>query len=280
MENTYLNGTGLMKMDDASFERLSTFVTKEYGIKLPESKKLMLESRLSKKVRTLGMTSYGQFLNHIFSEEGKKADLIDVIDLITTNKTDFFREAQHFQFLTNQFLPQYPQRHIRIWSAGCSTGEEPYTIIMALEEYKQRNGDLSYSLLASDISMRVIQEAYDGVYSLDRLEPVPLEFRRKYFLRNKQNPALARVKPFYRQKIVYKRINLMEDNYWLMHADYDVIFCRNVLIYFDKPTQEAVIRKFCQYLKPGGLLFLGHSESIIGMNLPLKQIQPTVYQVQ
>src|SRR4051812_16870290 len=108
MENTYLNGTGMLKMDEASFERPSTFVTKEYGIKLPESKKLMLESRLFKKIKTLGMTSYGQFLNYIFSEEGKKADLIDVIDLITTNKTDFFREAQHFQFLTNQFLPQYP----------------------------------------------------------------------------------------------------------------------------------------------------------------------------
>ncbi len=240
----------------------------------------MLEGRLNKKVKTLGMTSYGQFLDYIFSEQGKQAELFDVVDLITTNKTDFFREALHFQFLTSQFLPEYPRRNIKIWSAGCSTGEEPYTIIMALEEYKQRHSDLSYSLLASDISLRVIQSAYDGIYSLDRLTPIPLELRRKYFLRSKQNPTLARVKPIYRQKIVYKRINLMEDNYRLMHADYDIIFCRNVLIYFNKPTQEAVIRKFCYYLKPGGLLFLGHSESIIGMDLPLKQLQPTVYQVQ
>jgi chemotaxis protein methyltransferase CheR len=268
-----------LKMDGESFNRLSTYVTNEYGIKLPEAKKSMLESRLNKKVKSLGMNSYGQFLNHIFSDQGRQGDLFDVIDLITTNKTDFFREAAHFQFLTSNFLPSYPSQNIKIWSAGCSSGEEPYTIIMSLEEYKKKNQSLTYSLLASDISLRVIQSAHDAIYTMDRLATIPLEMKRNYFLRSKSNPNLARVKQQYRKKIAYRRINLMDDQFPLKSADYDVIFCRNVLIYFDKQTQEKVIRKFCSHLKPGGILFLGHSESIIGMNLPLQQVEPTTYQL-
>lgn len=267
-------------MDDASFERLSKYVTTEYGIKLPDVKKSMLESRLNKKVKSLSMNSYSQFLDHIFSEQGRQGDLFDVIDLITTNKTDFFREAAHFQFLTSTFLPSYSNQNLKIWSAGCSTGEEPYTLIMALEEYRKRNATLSYSLLASDISMRVIQSAYNGIYTMDKLTTIPLEMKKTYFLRSKVNPDITRIKPQYRNKINFKRINLMDNSFGISKVDLDIIFCRNVIIYFDKPTQEKVIRKFCTYLKPGGLLFLGHSESIMGMNLPLKQLQPTTYQLQ
>jgi chemotaxis protein methyltransferase CheR len=269
----------LLKMDDESFERLSVYVTKEYGIKLPENKKSMLESRLNKKVKSLGMNSYSEFISHIFSEQGQQGDLFDVIDLITTNKTDFFRENAHFQFLTNKFLPAVAPQNLKIWSAGCSTGEEPYTIIMSLEEYRKKNPGMTYQLLASDISLRVIQSAHNGVYAIDRLAAIPIEMKRNYFLRGKTNPNLVRVKPQHRNKIEFRRINLMNDQYGLQKGDYDIIFCRNVLIYFDKQKQESVIRKFCSYLKPGGLLFLGHSESIIGMNLPLKQIEPTTYQL-
>src|SRR6187549_1205554 len=129
-------------MDDESFERLSTYVTREYGIKLPLAKKTMLESRLNKKVKSLGLTSYKEFLDFIFSDQGKQGELFHVIDLITTNKTDFFREAAHFHFLTKEFLRGYKaefgRNNLKIWSAGCSTGEEPYTIIMAMEEYKKQ----------------------------------------------------------------------------------------------------------------------------------------------
>jgi len=269
-----------VRMDDESFARISTFVTREYGIKLPESKRSMLESRLNKKVKTLGLGSYKQFLDFIFSEEGKE-DLFHVVDLITTNKTDFFREAAHFRFLTGQFLPHYQstynRNNLKIWSAGCSTGEEPYTIIMAMEEYKKLHPELAYSLLASDVSIRVIQTAFQGIYDIEKIDPVPIEMKRSYFLRSKTNPKLVRVKPQFRKKLQFKRINFMDDQFGLVKHDFDVIFCRNVLIYFDKATQEKVIRKFCQHLKPGGLLFLGHSESIIGMDVPLKQINPTVY---
>lgn len=270
---------GILKLDHESFDRLSKYVTHEYGIKLPPGKKTMLESRLNKKVKSLGMNSYKEFLDFIFSEEGKQTELINVIDLITTNKTDFFRENAHFEYLTQNFLPRYGRHNLKIWSAGCSTGEEPYTIIMSLEEYKKRNPQITYTLLASDISLRVIQTSFQGIYTIDKIAAIPIELKRNYFIRGKVNPDLVRVKPLYRRKINYKRVNLMNESYGLLKNDYDIIFCRNVLIYFDKVKQEEVIRKFCSYLKPGGLLFLGHSESIIGMKLPLVQVKPTVYQL-
>lgn len=269
-----------LKMDEESFQRLSTYVTREYGIKLPLAKKTMLESRLNKKVKALGLGTYKEFLDFIFSEEGKRGELYNVIDLITTNKTDFFREAAHFHFLVNEHLPGLQKnglKNLKMWSAGCSTGEEPYTMIMTMEEYRKKSPDTTYSILATDVSTRVIQSAFQGIYDIEKIAPVPLELKRNYFLRSKTNPRLVRVRPEYRRKLQFKRINFMDNNYGLNKADYDVIFCRNVLIYFDKITQENVIRKFCSHLKPGGLLFLGHSESIIGMSLPLRQIRPTVY---
>ncbi|MBT1707489.1 protein-glutamate O-methyltransferase CheR [Fulvivirgaceae bacterium PWU5] len=271
-----------VRMDDESFARLSSYVTREYGIKLPVNKRSMLESRLNKKVKSLGLDNYKQFLDHIFSEEEKQGDLLHVIDLITTNKTDFFREPEHFKFLSGSFLPAWTEQANRqamnVWSAGCSSGEEPYTLVMVLEEFRKRNPAFNYSLLASDVSIRMIQAAFKGVYTLDKIAAISNEMRRAYFLRSKVQPDLVRVKPEYRKKINYRRINFMDDGFGLIKHDYDIIFCRNVLIYFDKATQERVIRKFAEHLRPGGLLFLGHSESIMGMNVPFRQLRPTVYQ--
>jgi chemotaxis protein methyltransferase CheR len=275
--------TGQLTMDPESFGRLSTFVTREYGIKLPLSKKSMLESRLNKKVKSLGLKTYSEFLDHIFSDQGKNEDLLHVVDLITTNKTDFFREHHHFDFLTKEFLPRYTNSsgtNLKIWSAGCSSGEEPYTLIMSLEEYKRLHPETSYNVLASYISIRMIQSAFQGIYTLEKIEPVPSDLKRRYFLRSRSNPDLVRVKPEYRKKIQFRRINFMDDNFGLRKSEFDMIFCRNVLIYFNKMDQEQVLTKFCSHLRPGGLLFLGHSESIIGMDLPLKQIRPTVFQYQ
>jgi chemotaxis protein methyltransferase CheR len=272
-----------IRMDDESFVRLSSYVTREYGIKLPVTKKSMLESRLNKMVKSLEMDNYKQFLDYIFSDTGNQADLFHVIDLITTNKTDFFREPEHFKFLAGSYLAKWSQedgrRSMKIWSAGCSSGEEPYTLIMVMEEFRRRNPQFSYSLLGSDVSIRMIQTAFKGVYTIDKVAGVPMDLRRLYFLRSKTQPDLVRIKPEYRKRINYKRINFLDDSYGLLKQEFDIIFCRNVLIYFDKPTQERVIRKFISHLRPGGLLFLGHSESIMGMDVPLRQIQPTIYQV-
>jgi chemotaxis protein methyltransferase CheR len=275
--------SSFLKMDDESFGRLSTYVTREYGIKLPFTKKTMLESRLNRKVKALGLNSYKEFLDFIFSEEGKHGELYNVIDLITTNKTDFFREAAHFHFLVNEHLPQLCKsgcRNLKIWSAGCSTGEEPYTMVITMEEFRKTSPEMNYSILATDVSVRVIQTAFQGIYDIEKIAPVPLEMKHNYFLRSKTQPTLVRVRPQYRKKLQFRRINFIDNNYGLNKADYDVIFCRNVLIYFDRETQESVIVKFCSHLKPGGLLFLGHSESIIGMSLPLKQIRPTIYRLE
>jgi len=277
MENLFV------QMDEESFVRLSSYVTREYGIKLPATKKSMLESRLNKKVKSLGMDNYKQFLDYIFSDAGKKGDLFHVVDLITTNKTDFFREPEHFKFIAGTYLAQWSQadarRSMNVWSAGCSSGEEPYTLVMVMEEFRKRNPQFNYNIMASDVSIRMIQSAFNGLYSFDKIAGVPADLKRLYFLRSKTQPDVVRVKPEYRKRINYKRINFMDESYGLLKQDYDIIFCRNVLIYFDKPTQERVIRKFISHLRPGGLLFLGHSESIMGMDVPLRQIQPTVYQV-
>jgi len=273
-----------LRMDNESFVRLTSYITREYGIKLPEAKKSMLESRLNKKVKSFGMTSYRQFLDFIFSDEGKHEELFNVIDLITTNKTDFYREPAHFQYLLDSFLPDYLRRYgyrnLTVWSAGCSTGEEPYTLMMVLEEFKKKHPPFIYSLMASDVSTRVIQTAHQGIYHKDRIAGIPLELKRSYFLRGNKNENLVRVKPEFRKKIIYRRINLMDNSYRINidKTALDIIFCRNVLIYFDKSTQEKVIKKFMTCLRPGGLLFLGHSESLMGMNMPMKQLKPTIYQ--
>jgi len=276
-----VNDFGLVKMDDKSFARLTSYVTGEYGIKLPEAKKTMLEARLQKKIRSLGMDSYEKFLNFIFSEQGKQKELLDVIDLITTNKTDFFRERGHFHFLANQFIPEYLEgsgdSRLKIWSAGCSTGEEPYTLVIVLEDLIRAGYRFAYDLLATDISIRVIQTAHKGIYPLDGIQTVSPDQRKRYFLKSTTGNSMVRVKQEFRNKITYKRLNLMNPNYGFRAQEFDVIFCRNVLIYFDKATKEKVINKLCKHLKPGGILFLGHSESIIGMNVPLEQVGTTTY---
>lgn len=272
-----------IKMDNDSFQRLSTYVTSEYGIKLPPSKRSMLESRLNKKVKSLGLTNYTQFVNHILGDEGKHSDLLDVIDLITTNKTDFFREPDHFKFLTNTFLPQWMEqangKSLNIWSAGCSTGEEPYTLVMVLEEFRRKYPALNYNILASDVSFRVLQSAYQGIYTGDKVSALPLDLQRKFLLRSKTQPDLYRIKPEYRKKISFKRINLMDEVYPVTPGEFHIIFCRNVLIYFDKQVQEKLIRNFSSHLYGQGILFLGHSESMMGMDVPFRQLRPTVYQL-
>lgn len=272
----------IISMDRESFSRLSTFVTQEYGIKLPPAKKPMLEARLNKKLRTMGVTSYAEFLDIIFSDEGRRSELIAVIDLITTNKTDFFRESAHFDFMSTDILPQLAsttRRNVKVWSAGCSTGEEPYTIAMVLEEFRKKDPGISYQVDATDISFTVLEKAFHGIYDLERIQILPVDLKRKYFSRKKTELNVVRVKPEYRQKIRFGRLNLMDGRYPFNAGEFDMIFCRNVLIYFDKPTQEKVIKSLCRHLRPGGYLFLGHSESIVGMNLTLHQVRPTIYRI-
>jgi chemotaxis protein methyltransferase CheR len=197
-----------------------------------------------------------------------------MIDQVTTNKTDFFREPAHFDYLTRKALPEITrtQRTVTVWSAGCSSGEEPYTLAMVLKEY-----GCDFIILATDISTKVLDKAKLAVYDDERVGPIPDPLKRKYLLRSK-NPAkkLYRVIPALRDCVRFRRLNFMEGDFGFREP-MDVIFCRNVIIYFDKPTQERLLNKFCNYLSPQGYIFMGHSETLLGMDVPLVPAAPTVY---
>lgn len=271
-------------MTAEDFKKLSTFIYREYGIKMPEIKKTMLQSRLHKRLRELNMPNYKDYVEYLFSKEGQQTEVIHMIDMVSTNKTDFFREPVHFDFLHSDVLPELlnsdrPNRMIKLWSAGCSSGEEPYTIAISLSEYAANNPGhmFDFTVLATDISTRMLKTAAEAIYKEQRVEMLPINLKKKYLLRSKDrtNPTV-RIVPDLRRKISFSRLNFM-DNQYNVPDSFDIVFCRNVLIYFDRETQEKVINKLCSKLKPNGFFFLGHSESITNFDVPLHQLRPTIF---
>jgi len=275
--------TGL-RISERDFSRFSQLIYEVCGIRMPLHKRSMLEARLRKRLRTLGLPSYEEYRDYIFSHEGMVEELTNMIDVVTTNKTDFFREPRHFDFLTETALPELiatsgagVDRPLRVWSAGCSSGEEPYTLAMVLEEFPIVGSKLRYQILATDVSTQVLEKAVLGVYHRDKIEPVPLPLRRKYLLksRQKEDPRV-RINPELRAKVQFRHLNFMDEHY-AVNDPQDVIFCRNVIIYFDRPTQEKFLSRLCRCLAPGGYLMMGHSETLSGMTLPVTQLAPAVY---
>jgi len=270
------------KMSDKDFRRLSDFITEHAGIKLPDVKKVMLQSRLQKRLRELNMDNYKDYVDFVFSEEGLQNEIIHMLDVVSTNKTDFFREPVHFEFLEKHVVPEYVRqfpvsRQMKIWSAGCSSGEEVYTIAMSLSECKENYPGIDYRILGTDISTDILQKALNAVYKEEKVETVPTKLKKKYLLRSKDRRLKkVRVTSELRNKASFKRLNFMDTSYNITE-EFDVIFCRNVLIYFNRDTQEKVINKLCTKLRKGGYFFIGHSESIMGMDVPLKQIKPTIF---
>jgi chemotaxis protein methyltransferase CheR len=266
------------------FQQLSSFIYTKLGIKMPEGKRTMLVGRLNRRLRALDMSNFADYCTFLFSPQGLEEELVHLINAITTNKTDFFREPGHFDYLTKTAIPELqkhrnmePRRKLKIWSAGCSTGEEPYTMAMVLAEIHASQPAFNFDILATDISSQVLDIARRAVYPIDRIEPVATVYRKKYLLKgkNKQNPQV-RIIPELRKKVRFGRLNFMDDDFGLPEK-VDIIFCRNVIIYFDKETQERLMLKFCRYLQQDGYLFLGHSESLHGYNTPLVQVAPTIY---
>jgi len=270
------------RMSTNEFNKLSKLINTNYGIKMPIKKKLMLESRLRKRLKATNINSFKEYVEYLFSEEGIRKELVNMIDVVSTNKTDFYREPSHFQFLSDSVLPKFSEdrlgKPLKIWSSASSTGEEAYTAAMVIEEFLNGKQSFNYAIHCTDISTQVLKQAVDGIYTEDRVEKIPFNIKRKYFLKSKDklNPTV-RVIPRLRKKITVNRLNLIDNIYKVPH-EFDVIFCRNVLIYFDKPTQEKVINKLCSRLKKGGIFFLGHSESLTGMDTPLKTIRPTIFE--
>ncbi len=268
-------------ISDRQFKKLSAFIEKELGIRMPDTKRVMLESRLQKRLRALRIPTFDEYIDRVFS--GDDLELIQMIDVVTTNKTDFFREPDHFDILTSRLLPgtmgHNPGRKLySFWSAGCATGEEPYTLAMVLAEFSIAHPGFDYRIMASDISTHALETAMAGVYHSDRVVPVPLSYKKKYLLRNRDpGKSEVRIKKELRDKIEFIRVNFMDERF-PFEGKFDIVFCRNVIIYFDRPTQERILGTICTYVRQGGNLILGHSETLTGMGLPLRSIAPTVYE--
>lgn len=276
-----------VQMSDKVFVRLSEFIRSTCGIKLPPAKKTMLEGRLRKRLRALSIQSFERYCEFLFSPEGSESEYIHMIDVVTTNKTDFFREPDHFDYLFERVLPEMARpygvgvrKKLNVWSAACSTGEEPYTLAMVLSEFAQGCPGFSFSILATDISTAVLDKARAGIYDHERVIPVPMELRKKYLLKSREKgKGLVRIAPELRKSVQFGRLNFLEEEYGI-NEPMAVVFCRNALIYFDRPTQEKLVNRLSQHLISGGYLFVGHSESLHGMDLPLDQIATTIYRKQ
>jgi chemotaxis protein methyltransferase CheR len=263
------------------FVRLAGFIHEVSGIKLPETKRTMLEGRLRRRLAATGARDFSEYCDHVFAGGETGAEVIHLIDAVTTNKTDFFRESEHFRILADKVLPELAAagRRPKIWSAACSIGAEPYTMAMVISDFiEQRARRMPPpAILATDLSTAVLATAHRGIYPAAMTDPVPKEMRRRYLLRARDRASNeVRIAPQLRALVRFGRLNLMASDY-PVDRDFDAIFCRNVLIYFDRPTQAAVLGRLCDHLRPGGVLAVGHSESLNGLDLPLQSIGHSIF---
>lgn len=291
MADTTTNHPGTIDQPSLHISReglaqLLSFVTDTLGIKMGEAKLPMLQGRLQRRLRDLQLTSLEAYRELLFGDRADPAELQHFIDAVTTNKTDFFREPQHFPFLLDTVLPELAPRGIaggsvpwrcKLWSAPCSSGEEPYTLAMLLAEHASRTPGFDFAILGTDISSRMLQHARRAVYDAERIEPVPQALRTKYLLRSRdRRRPQVRIVPELRRRVVFHQLNFMDRDYRVKDT-FDVVFCRNVLIYFDKPTQAEVVRRLARHLRPDGFLFVGHSESLAGLDVPFAMRGNAVY---
>lgn len=276
-------------LTETEFALFQNLIYKVAGISLSESKKHLVQSRLQKRLRHYDLTSYKAYYDLVATQGENCPELIELVNCITTNKTSFFREPHHFEFVVRSILPEVQRqaarlgesKRLRIWHAGCSTGEEPYTLAIAMAEAFGARHDWDARQLASDIDTQVLAHAERGVYEQERVETIPAPLLRKYFLRGQRNKAdYVKVKPELQRQITFRRINLLEEK-WPIRAGtlFDIIFCRNVVIYFDKPTRQHLFARYASMLKPGGYLFIGHSESLTGISDSFESLGKTIYRL-
>ncbi|NLW84252.1 MAG: protein-glutamate O-methyltransferase [Phycisphaerae bacterium] len=271
-----------LTLTDAEFEQISDRVYDHCGINLHDGKKELVRARLAKIIRQGRFDSFSQYMEHVAADASGQA-FSDLIDSLSTNLTSFFRESIHFDYLARSYLPElvaHKQRsgqlRLRAWSAGCSSGEEPYTIAITLLESLPDRARWDIKLLATDISTRILKRAREGIYERERIEPVPPALKNRYLTMRTQNGQKQfEVASTLRNIITFKYLNLMQE--WPFRGPFDFIFCRNVMIYFDKPTQQRLIDRFWKVLAPGGVLFTGHSESLTGIRHQFQYVQPTIY---
>lgn len=269
-------------LTEKDFRKISQLVHNHCGINLHSGKKELVRARLAKRLRLGKFHSFPQYMRHVLDDK-TGVEFSVLIDSLSTNLTSFFRESQHFDFLHEKFLPALLERKqkdrrfkIRAWSAGCSSGEEPYSIAITLLEAVQGRGRYDIKVLATDISTSTLKIAKTGIYTLERVKPVPAIQKQKFLIpHHAKGQKVFEVSNTLRNIVIFNYLNLMND--WPIKATLDFIFCRNVMIYFDKPTQARLINRFWDLLDSGGILFTGHSESLTGIEHKFNYIQPTIY---
>lgn len=274
--------TGMMSISDAEFAALRDLIQQRFGINLTEQKRSLLVGRLQKLMRTRGFATFQQYIDFLIEDKSEQG-LSELVDLISTNHTYFNREKDHFEYFLKTALPtvieqlkRQNRRDLRVWCAGSSTGEEPYTLVMLMMEHlgaDYKNWDAG--ILATDISDRALSTARAGVYPQDRVDQLPTNLRNKYF-----TPAGAgqfAVREDVKREATYRRFNLMNTRFPFKNP-FQIIFCRNVMIYFDQPTRDALVARFHQFTEPGGYLFIGHSETLGRTQTLYNYLQPALYQ--
>lgn len=274
---------GAFRISDSEFRLLRDLIHAHTGIALSEHKRALLCSRLGKRLRHYGLTRFADYYRLLTEQDGDGAELVEMTNAITTNKTDFFREAHHFRFLETHLFPRVRQQRpirLRLWSAGTSTGEEAYTLAVTLHAAFATEHYADVRILATDIDTHVLEYAARGVYTAEQAAPIPPALLHRYFLQGRgSNAGRVRAKPELQNLIRFRHLNLM-DNPWPLHGPFDAIFCRNVIIYFDRETQQQLIARFARLLRPDGYLILGHSESVHDPGIGLQHMGQSIYQYQ
>ena len=266
---------------DRDFSILRKLANQHTGINLSDGKKELVYSRLTRRLRKLNLISFKSYCQLLLSNP-KSDELVHFINAITTNLTSFYREQHHFDFLRRILLPSLASRQasnprIRFWSAGCSTGEEAYSLAMCIKESISASHNIDVKILATDLDSAVLDQASKGIYSHEKLKNILPQYHKKWFLKgNSLNAGFVQIKPELQKLIIFRQLNLMHD--WPMKGPFDGIFCRNVIIYFDKPTQKLLIDRFANILSNGGYLFLGHSESLFKVSKRFSLVGQTIYQ--
>jgi len=270
------NRTHEYAFTQADFERIRKLIYSHAGISLSKGKQNMVYSRLARRLRANGMTSFHEYLN--FLERGNPEEWEAFTNALTTNLTAFFREQHHFPILEKHVEKRKNQNKIQLWCSASSTGEEPYSMAMAMmQAFKTFSPPVH--ILATDLDTNVLAKAQLGIYSLDKLEKIPKEKLKQFFLKGKGvHAGSARVRPELRNMITFRQLNLLDES-WPIRGPFDAIFCRNVMIYFDKQTQYKILKKFVPLLAPDGLLFAGHSESFQHAVDLFKLREKTVYEL-
>ena len=264
-----------VQLSENQFNKICAIVHRSCGIHLKKGKEALVRARLMKRLRAKQVASVNDYLDYIDRKEGNH-ELTLFIDAMTTNKTSFFREAEHFNYLRDQILPELKSHRLRFWCAACSSGEEPYTLAMWLKEHMPDIDSKDLLILATDISRRVLEKARMAIYSKETLQNLPSAQFNKYFIKlNGQHSGSFQVVKDVRMLVRLSWLNLLES--WPMKGRFNVIFCRNVMIYFDRPTQQKLINRFWELLEPGGYLFVGHSEGLSAIKHQFRYMRPATY---